>query len=631
VSSVGLKREQRKLLTDRLNSARRVDATLEDLRTQSWGKLGHPVASDTYALWQNYPARHEPLVDDIDHRAHDLGITVDADAFAAAHCKHCPMCAQHESLHPACYGTLMCHSLKFGWRFPLTSKPPVKVFKNYKSIHQDDTKQPVIDKLRALDDYGVFTPGSPTLPINTSTVPLQAVVREKDSIKTAKLGVPLKVRVCLDFSKNLNDFAPDWKFRYAGLESVVPMLSKGCYIAILDLEKFFLQLPTHRSRWQFQHFFDPATQQFRAYRRCPFGFKLTPAFASAISSEVCAILRHLGVRQCSCFIDDIIIVNETKEGCQQDLDTALATLKVLGLPVQPSKVISPTQKAEYLGVEIDTVNCLLRISQERQERLLRDVVAALKSSRLHKHGTQVLLGRLNWLASVMPGARPYMRRLWSFLTTLPPRGWRNLTDGCIADLKWWRQRLADPAWTGSRIWPSDDALPLLTMKSDASGDGGCGYYLGDEFRTYVWNDQEREHSIAWKELFPVLLACKEFGHTWQGKIIRCGIDNAGAVYMLNSGSAGQPDCADLLRQIADYQLKYDFDIVATWVPREFNEAADSLSRNNVVLAQAQAKEEIAIHRKLQLPTQPRFSIGSHAKGLWRPPSRRPCRSRHSRT
>jgi len=62
--------------------------------------------------------------------------------------------------------------------------------------------------------------------------------------------------------------------------------------------------------------------------------------------------------------------------------------------------------------------------------------------------------------------------------------------------------------------------------------------------------------------------------------------------MINSGSASTPDCAELLRRIADLEHKYAFTLVASWVPREFNEAADQTSRNNIALVQEAMEAEL---------------------------------------
>ena len=609
VHVAGVKREQNKILTDRLSSGHRVDALLTDLRQQSWGKLGRPIASDVYALMAEYPGRLDPLIDDVDHSVL-FGITANADAFGAAHCEHCPLCKRHGSVHTSCYGHVLCHALKHGWRFPMIYEPPVQQFDNYDSIDTPEAYHVVRNKMKALEEYGVFTVGSAELPPGFSTVPLQAVIRDKDRRSSAKTGKPVKVRVCMDLSRNLNDFCPDWPFRYADIHEVVSLLEPNCWMAVLDLEKWFLQLPTHRSRWKYQTFFDPRTHRYRAYRRTPFGFKLAPAFASAISSEICHILRSRGVNarvafKCSCFVDDLIIIGATQAECEAALQLALSTLSELGFPVQDEKVVRPAQVVEYLGVELNSKTQELRISDERRLLLLDDVEALLKSGTMHRKQALQLLGKLNWFAVVMPGARPYMRRLWQFLSTLPPRGRRRISTACFDDLYWWWHRLQDGERAGSRFWPSDDAPPILTMKSDASGHLGCGYVIGEEIRTYVWKAEELYHSIAWKELFPIYLAAQEFGESWANKIVRAGIDNAGVVYMLNSGSAATSDCAELLRRIADLEYKHSFTLFGAWVPREFNEAADQTSRNNIKLVREAMREEAdtwALNRPSLLPS-----------------------------
>jgi hypothetical protein len=118
----------------------------------------------------------------------------------------------------------------------------------------------------------------------------------------------------------------------------------------------------------------------------------------------------------------------------------------------------------------------------------------------------------------------------------------------------------------------------------------------------------------------VLQACQEFGATWKGKIVRAGVDNAGVVYMINSGNAAAPDCAELLRQIADLEAQFDFTLIASWVPREFNVAADTASRDKRALAQAQLREEGvgSLEKALSPPSYHAVSPGkqSHTWKSW---------------
>ena len=70
--------------------------------------------------------------------------------------------------------------------------------------------------------------------------------------------------------------------------------------------------------------------------------------------------------------------------------------------------------------------------------------------------------------------------------------------------------------------------------------------------------------------------------------------------MINSGSSAVDDCAELLRQMSDLQRTHAFRLLAHWVPREFNEAADMLSR----LCEQQAQEEL---ERVSQPLCPYYS------------------------
>ena len=121
-------------------------------------------------------------------------------------------------------------------------------------------------------------------------------------------------------------------------------------------------------------------------------------------------------------------------------------------------------------------------------------------------------------------------------------------------------------------------MPVIGMKSDASGLIGCGYHFGPVQRMHAYDDDEMPRSIAYKELLPVVLAAREFAPSWRGCIVRAGIDNTSVVYMGNSGTCRAKDCMRLLRELADLQRLHAFDVLFSWCPRYFNDRADALSR-----------------------------------------------------
>ena len=66
--------------------------------------------------------------------------------------------------------------------------------------------------LDKMDDMDVFSEPVSEIAPNTSTFPLQAVVRRRDRLRMALTGQPYKARVCSDLSRNFNEFSPSWIF-----------------------------------------------------------------------------------------------------------------------------------------------------------------------------------------------------------------------------------------------------------------------------------------------------------------------------------------------------------------------------------------------------------------------------------
>ena len=79
---------------------------------------------------------------------------------------------------------------------------------------------------------------------------------------------------------------------------------------------------------------------------------------------------------------------------------------------------------------------------------------------------------------------------------------------------WWHQFLVD--WHGVSFWlfPRNRPTAGVEVSSDAGGSLGFGAYLEGMWFTGSWMFSQREQSIAYKELFPVVIAAHVRGHQW---------------------------------------------------------------------------------------------------------------------
>ena len=182
---------------------------------------------------------------------------------------------------------------------------------NYNSVNEHMDR--LCARFDVQEDMDVFTPLTPESKYGQ---PFQVFIRPNDRRKTKRERTLGRIRVCMDASRNLNDFGPKWSFRYADISQVTRMLTKDCFCASIDLSDFYLNIPLARESRRFCTFTDRREGGFRSYKYVLFGLANAPAWASVISSELCEMFRAAGVSRCSAYIDDIICMGATREECQ---------------------------------------------------------------------------------------------------------------------------------------------------------------------------------------------------------------------------------------------------------------------------------------------------------------------------
>ena len=93
------------------------------------------------------------------------------------------------------------------------------------------------------------------------------------------------------------------------------------------------------------------------------------------------------------------------------------------------------------------------------------------------------------------------------------------------------------------------AAPDLVVTSDASGSLGFGAYFRGEWFSGSWTTSQFSQSIAYKELFPVVIAAHLWGPQWARRYVLFRSDNEAVVHNLNSSTSKIPDLMCLLRHL----------------------------------------------------------------------------------
>ena len=161
---------------------------------------------------------------------------------------------------------------------------------------------------------------------------------------------------------------------------------------------------------------------------------------------------------------------------------------------------------------------------------------------------QSIIGLLNFCV-VVPG-RACLRRLIDLAKGVSkPHHYIRLTKAIRADLQAWYTFIQNCNGRNmflNQIWESSDKLHLYT---DAAGSIGYGAVYKIHWFYGLRCEPVSGYTITFKELYPIVLAVKVWGHHFQNSFIICHSDNQAIVHVLNKQTSKEPKIMALVRRL----------------------------------------------------------------------------------
>jgi len=103
-----------------------------------------------------------------------------------------------------------------------------------------------------------------------------------------------KHRLCLDLSRNLNDFVTKRKFRLQAIKEAVLASSPGCWYGKMDLSSCFLSFPLAKGSADKMHF--KLGGKLFKFTSVPFGLTSAPRIISSLLDVVSSVMVDCGVK-----------------------------------------------------------------------------------------------------------------------------------------------------------------------------------------------------------------------------------------------------------------------------------------------------------------------------------------------
>ena len=345
------------------------------------------------------------------------------------------------------------------------------------------------------------------------------------------------LRPILDL-RHLNRALMRRPFKMLTTRQILALIRPRDWFISLDLKDAYFQIqiiPRHRPFLRFA--FDGQVYQ---YTVLPFGLSLAPRTFTKCMDSALAPLRKRGMRILN-YLDDWLTLAQSKEEFISHKIALLSHLESLGLSVNWAKSsLIPSQSISFLGIELDSVAMMARLSEQRV-RCVRHLAASFQKGRyLPLKRFQRLLGHMASAAAVLQLGLLRMRPLQCWLNLEVPRGaWVSggarvsVTQVCVSALQPW---LA-PEWYQQGVTMGVISHRKV-VSTDASNMGWGALYEGSPI-CGLWSGPERNLHINCLEMLVVEKALKHFLPYLQGHHVLVRSDDMSVVsYVSRQGGQG---------------------------------------------------------------------------------------------
>lgn len=392
------------------------------------------------------------------------------------------------------------------------------------------------------------------------------------------------------------------KFSYNSVDNISGAMTAGCYMAVLDIAHAYRSVSINPLHWSLQGIkwlVDGKLEYLLDTRIC-FGLRCAPFIFTRLSEFIVRCMHRRGYVRVFQYLDDFIIMEDSQEKCCQAQTLLIRLLHSLGFNISWKKVISPSQKVRFLGVNFDSQRMKLSLPEDKLVKLHAELRFFQDRSRATKRQLQRLCGHLSHCAKVIRGGRTFSNRIIALLQGLKEGNPRIKLSPCFKlDIEWWQSWSHSFNGEACLIERNFGQGPVIETDSCLQGYGAVSGrdWIAGFFNTSVVPDflaeLEASHS-HWRnsevptsggrldinccEIIPVVQAMHRWGRDWNNSQVLFLSDNTQVVQMINRGISASKNCMTCIRNLFWLSVKYNCHLVARYIPGKENVIPDRLSR-----------------------------------------------------
>ena len=332
-------------------------------------------------------------------------------------------------------------------------------------------------------------------------------------------------------------------------------------------------------QWDGQYFVDA---------RLSFGCRSSVDRFLTVSDAIEYVMRRWGVL-CVHYIDDFCFVEE-----EADMASAIQKFEIVcaafGIEIKVQKNEGPAARVEVLGVVYDAEAMTAAMPAKTLTELRAGCATVVAKRHIPTKAAASLVGVMSWAAACIPHARTFVSALRHAENVARKAGNANIkaTNRVVADARWWVEAIdGGMAAHGVTVIPAVKRVACL-FKGDAGSLWGMGAHSDDVFYKaktppHVTKAAMRTRATSSKylELFQMLVLARLQSTTWAGCHVEVRVDNRALVPAMRKMRSSRQADNDILRELALLQAVHGWSWTVRWIPRELNDAADALSKDDM--------------------------------------------------
>ena len=285
--------------------------------------------------------------------------------------------------------------------------------------------------------------------------------------------------------------------------------------------------------------------------------------------------------------------------------------------------------AKYLGVIFNSIDMSLSIPKPKREAALVELRALATLPTWTKHQLQSIIGTLFYFCYLLHQCRGFLSRLLASLKAAKGGKFKT-SDWLRADVRMWIAIIEN--WSGTALptvlMTRKLSSPGIRFEVDASPAFGVGIYcvtngqwinlpFSDAQLASAW--RTKEHSSTVLEAYALVAVPLCFPRLIKGQAYSVAMDARNVALGAKRGYSTTPTADDLLRLHAALQCNLNCVAIVVQIPREDNEVADALSKNDLERFRKRARERQLSPRSSAStrPSPPRWlSPITQSASLW---------------